>query len=125
MNDVAEGEEARFHILISCEAKQLNQRILEDQIREQVAKAMDITKAIEAPRIDAVKPIAIAVVKHEFDSGSEKAIYVVEFRQIERAMFESDWRPASESDERLYSMPLDAVSEILYRVAPPIGGLNA
>ena len=125
------GEDAKLksltnlHILISCEAKQLNQRILEDQIREQVAKAMDITKAIEAPRIDAVKPIAIAVVKHEFDSGSEKAIYVVEFRQIERAMFESDWRPASESDERLYSMPLDAVSEILYRVAPPIGGLNA
>ena len=72
-----------MHMLISCEAKQLNQRILEDQIREQVAKSMQITKAMKTPAIDVVKPMAIAVTRHDFAGVKERAIYVVEFEQID------------------------------------------
>ena len=73
------GVATDLHMLISCEAKQLGQRILEDQIREQVAKAMEITRKLKSPKIDAVKPIAIKVVNHEFTTGKEGAIHVVEF----------------------------------------------
>jgi hypothetical protein len=114
-----------LHILVSCEAKQINQRILEDQIREQVAMAMQITKSIKSPEIDAVKPIAITVVKHNFVGVTENGIYVVEFAHIDRTSFSKQWAKTSESDERLYSMPLDAVSQTVYRISPPISGINA
>ena len=61
-----------LYMLVSCEAKQLGQRILEDQIREQVAKAMEITRKLKTPQIDAVKPMAIKVVDHLL-SSSERA----------------------------------------------------
>ncbi len=114
-----------LHVLISCEAKQINQRILEDQIREQVAKAMQITKHIKTPEIDAVKPMAITVKKMSFDGKSENAIYLVEFEHITRKDFEKKWLAKSDADERLYAMPLKAVSQTLYRIAPPVSGLNA
>jgi len=113
------------HMLISCEAKQINQRILEDQIREQVAKAMHITKRIQTPEIDAVKPMAITVKKINFGGEAENTVFVVEFDHLTRGDFEAKWQPESESDERLYSMPLEAVSQTLYRIVPPVSGLNA
>jgi hypothetical protein len=114
-----------LHVLVSCEAKQISQRILEDQIREQVAMAMQITKSIKTPQIDAVKPMAITVVKHRFAGVTENGIYVVEFAHIDRTSFSEQWVKTSDSDERLYSMPLEAVSQTVYRISPPISGINA
>ncbi len=113
-----------LHMLVTCEAKQINQRILEDQIREQVAKALEVTNDIQNPRIDSVKPMAIQVVEFNFKGKKENAIYIVEFSQIDRGEFESKWSKSSPADERLYTMPLKAVSKTVYRIKPPISGLN-
>jgi hypothetical protein len=104
-----------LNILVSCEAKQLNQRILEDQIREQVAMAMQITKSIKTPQIHAVKPMAITVKKHAFEGKSENVIYVVEFKHIDRTDFNEKWLTDSDKDERLYS---GSVSNSLPNCAP-------
>lgn len=114
-----------LHMLITCEAKQIGQRILEDQIREQVAKALEVTEDIQNPQINAVKPMAIKVVEFKFEEKKEKAIYVVEFSHVDRTEFETNWSKSKPSDERLYSMPLEAVSKTIYRIMPPIAGLNA
>src|SRR5690349_7186929 len=89
-----------MHMLISCEAKQINQRILEDQIKEQVSKAMEITKHIETPEIEAVKPMAITVKKMTLDGKVENVIFVVEFKHIVRSDFERKWSAKSDNDER-------------------------
>jgi hypothetical protein len=111
------------YVLVTCEAKQIGQRILVDQIREQVAKAMEITTDIKEPKIDGVKPMAISVVERDFGGESEYAIYIVEFAAIERVQFANQWAP-SEEGEQLYSMPLSAISKTVYRIKPPIAGLN-
>jgi hypothetical protein len=79
------------YVLVTCEAKQIGQRILVDQIREQVAKAMEITADIKEPRIDGVKPIAINVVERDFEGKSECAVYIVEFAAVERQDFALQW----------------------------------
>lgn len=114
-----------LHMLISCEAKQFGQRILEDQIREQVAKAMEITHGLKktAP-IGAVKPMAIKVVEHGSSTGKERAIHIVEFDHIDRTRYEEKWAKSAEDEERLYKMPLDCVSDTVYRIMPSISGLN-
>lgn len=113
-----------LYILITCEAKQIGQRILEDQIREQVAKAMEITVDITEPKIASVKPMAINVVEHKFKNRAELAVYIIEFDAIDRSEFATKWAPTEEG-EQLYSMPLKPVSKTLYRITPPIAGLNA
>jgi hypothetical protein len=114
-----------LHMLVTCEAKQIKQRILEDQIREQVAMALEVTRDIRNPSINAVKPMALKVVDHSFTGGTEKAIYIVEFRHVDREDFSAKWKDSGSSEERLYSMPLEAVSKTIYRISPPIAGLNA
>jgi hypothetical protein len=113
-----------FHTLITCEAKQIGQRILEDQIREQVAKAMEITVDITEPKIASVKPMAISVVEQKFEGQAECVIYIIEFGGIDRNEFATKWAPTDEG-EQLYKMPLKPVSKALYRIIPPIAGLNA
>lgn len=113
-----------LYMLVTCEAKQAGQRILEDQIREQIAKGMEITEQIDPP-IDAVKPMAVQVIERDFDGKLEKTIYVVEFEHVTRKIFSEKWQRSSDSDERLYSMRLKAVSQTIYRISPPIAGLNA
>ncbi len=118
-----------LHMLIPCEAKQLGQRILEDQIREQVWVAMKETKKIGTPEISAVKPIAIKVLEWDFDGHTENVIYLVEFEHIDRRTFDTEWSPQLGEDdperaEALFAMPLTAVSETIYRITPPIAGLN-
>ena len=114
-----------LHMLITCEAKQFGQRILEDQIREQIAKAMEITRKLKSPTIDAVKPMAIRVVKHNFSSATERAIHIVEFEHINRARYDDEWANSPADQERLYYLPLMPVSDTIYRVMPRISGLNA
>jgi hypothetical protein len=114
-----------LHILVTCEAKQLDQRILEDQIKEQVAMAMEITRKLKTPKVDAVKPMAIKVVDYKFSTGNERAIHIVEFDHIGRTKYEAEWANSSSDEERLYSVPLTLVSDTIYRIMPPISGLNA
>jgi hypothetical protein len=117
---------ADLHMLITCEAKQTGQRILEDQIREQVAMAMRITKTIKTPKINAVKPVALQLVDSDQPHRKkERLIYIVEFAHIDRTVFERRWGARSELIERIYSMPLDVVSKTIYRLIPPIVGINA
>ena len=117
------GSGVTEYVLVTCEAKQIGERILEDQIKEQVAKAMEITRSIEAPKINAVKPLAIKVVRHEFAALMENVIYLVEFDSIRRDLFEAQWEPTM-GEERLYSMPLMRASDTIYRVTPVVGGLH-
>lgn len=112
------------YVLVTCEAKQIGQRILVDQIREQVAKAIELTTEIENPKIASVKPMAINVVEREFGGKSECAIYIVEFPEIERLEFKNRWSPLVD-EEQLYTMPLKDISKAIYRIKPPIAGLNA
>lgn len=114
-----------LHILVTCEAKQLDQRILEDQIKEQVAMAMAITQKLKTPRVDAVKPVAIKVVNYPFPMGKERAIHIVEFDHISRTQYDLKWANSPSDEERLYAMPLTLVSDTIYRIMPPISGLNA
>ena len=116
--------ETNLHMLVTCEAKQIRQRILEDQIREQVAIALQVTSSIQNPNIDAVKPIALKVVDRDFRHGAEKAIYIVEFRHVERKVFNAEWGGEGSPEEQLYSMPLEAVSSTIFRISPRIAGLN-
>lgn len=119
--DASAGTSDPMHILICCEAKQLRERLLDDQIREQVAKCMQITGAISTPTIAGVKPMAIKVVEHQFAETVDKGVYIVEFEHFERSAFYSQWGHA----DQLYGMPLIPVSQTIYKVTPPIAGLNA
>ncbi|HUY93908.1 MAG TPA: hypothetical protein VMU71_01375, partial [Terracidiphilus sp.] len=111
-----------LHLLITCEAKQARQRILEDQIREQVAKAFEVTAKLKVPEINAVKPMATKVVE---TSDRSRAIFVVEFSHIDRTKFEAKWERTSELDDRLFSMTLKVASKTIYRITPSVAGLNA
>lgn len=112
------------NVFITCEAKQFGERLLEDQIKTQVARAMEETERFSNPPIHAVKPLCIQVWEHE----GERLIYVVEFREFEREEFNSTWKNGSEppDDERLYQIDLyPAVSHALYRPRPSVPGINA
>jgi hypothetical protein len=113
-----------LHLLITCEAKQLGERILEDQIKEQVAKAMEETQKIKTPAIDGIKPMAVKVVEHKFKTGTERGIYVIEFASVMRDEFDKNWKPSGEDEERLYRMTLKRDSDAVYQVMPPVRGLN-
>lgn len=110
------------YVFISCEAKQAKQRLLPDQLREQVAKAMRTTQAIANPKIGYVKPLALQVVEQIRDGKPQNAIYAIEFDKIKRQDFLGLW--SEETDEQLYSLPLDVVSKVIYRLLPIISGLN-
>lgn len=116
-----------LHLSITCEAKQDKERILEDQIKEQVAESIGKTRTIKTPKIGGVKPIAVKVVRHKFRESDkeERAVYVVEFEHILREEFEQSWRPANKEDDRLYNLPLRKVSDAVYRILPPVRGVNA
>lgn len=113
----------RTHVFVTVEVKQINQRILDNQIREQVAKAFEQTKKLIEPVIAAVKPIAISVVRHPFGDGVENMIYVVEFAHIERALFEATYSRKNGQDA-LFNMPLEQISDALYYLRPAMRALG-
>ena len=43
---------------------------------------------------------------------------------IDRAQYEDEWANWPTKPERLYGMPLVLVSDTIYRVMPPVSGLN-
>lgn len=106
------------NMLITCEAKQRNERILEDQIREQVRIAFKTTKKLKDEPINLVKPIALQVVPWVHEGQEEHMIFMVEFQESQRGLFEE---VAADSDEEVFwRIPLEATSSTLYRLSPPI-----
>jgi hypothetical protein len=110
------------NMLITCEAKQRNERILEDQIREQVRIAFKTTKKLKDEPIDVVKPIALQVLPWVFEGRQESMIFVVEFQEFQRQPFEE---AAADPDEEVFwNLPLEASASTLFRLSPPIGAVG-
>jgi hypothetical protein len=109
---------------VTCEAKQFGERILEDQIRAQIAKAFDFTSTLEGPEaIAAVVPVVLQVVDYEVEraDGSRelaRGVYVVQFEMIERTLFDSDFR------KDLHSIPLSLQSQAFYEPFPQVQGIS-
>jgi len=83
--------------MITCEAKQARERILEQQIIEQIEAALEIknVEAVVAVGLRAVKGIGF---------------YLVEFQEVTRATFKR-------------SNPLIPVSEVVYTLKPSLKGI--
>lgn len=90
-----------FNIVVTCEAKQARERILEDQIIEQV-RAVFATTATHLG-VGVVVPIAIKVVK-------KVGFYVVEFAPVQRAA-------------AVTLQSLAVASEVVYELHPPVPGI--
>jgi|GEM_PF-924228 len=116
-------DESRLRTYITGEAKQLNERILEDQIREQVAKAFEITAPLtDTEEIHAVMPMVFKVVRHPpgvKPKQSRRGIYVAQFELITRKEFDTKY-----SNERLHELPLTIQSRAFYEPQPPIRGIS-
>jgi hypothetical protein len=113
-----------LHMLLTCEAKGSRERILEDQIKEQIAIAMRMSGKINSPQIDAVKPIAIEIVQIKIRRSKQMAIRLIEFRHIARKSFLESWDTSASEDNDLYSLPLEVVSDTVYIVEPRVEGLH-
>lgn len=85
------------HVLITCEAKQARERILEQQIIEQISAAFETTD------VASVVPVGLRAVKNV-------GFYLVEFREATRDEF-------SRKDQ------LVAVHEIVYELKPSLKGI--
>ncbi|QYE35236.1 hypothetical protein KZX46_04340 [Polymorphobacter sp. PAMC 29334] len=119
-NEASQG--ADLNMFVTCEAKQFGERILEDQIIEQVKVAFYITKKHTDRPIDAVKPLAIQVLDTDIKGINERAIYVVEFKHFLRSDFELVDHSAD--PEAIYDIPLEKVSSTLYVLRPSIAGFS-
>lgn len=87
----------RFRTLITCEAKQHRERVLEDQIINQVKAAFEITD------VDLVVPVGLRAVKGV-------GFYLVEFQPVSRAL-------ANQLDK------LELASAAVYELLPPVPGV--
>lgn len=85
-------------MIITAEAKKRNQRILEEQVVQQVKAAFGATK------VNLVVPIAMA--------ATDKGIYVAEFKAVTRDQCEA-------------FDTLELVAEVLYELVPALQGINA
>lgn len=112
------GDDLR--VLVTCEAKQYGERILEDQVREQVAQAFVATRKLkDAGRIDAVMPMVVKVVNYLVPGvGRRRGIYVVEFDMMSRSSFDKSY------SERLHDMPLTLMTSAFYYLQPSVRGIS-
>lgn len=117
---VSEDKGIDAYSLVTCEAKRYGERILEDQIREQVGQAMSATKKIKPPRpIGAIIPIALKVVTFEAATSEKKrGIYLVEFKKITRESFEKNYK------DDIYSMPLEVAASSIFDLRPDVQGIS-
>ena len=116
-----EGDEV-MNVLVTCEVKRHRERILVNQIREQVAKSFEITANLTHARIDAVKPLAITIVRHPYEGRTEPMIFVIEFEHIGRSEYEA--MDLGNNFEALFELDLRPVSNALYRPVPAIPALG-
>ncbi|MGH7019214.1 MAG: hypothetical protein ACREEY_05010 [Brevundimonas sp.] len=120
------------HILLTCEAKREKERLLEEQLRFQVRAGMNATFAFNNPPVEGVKPMGIQLVDWQTERGLERLIYIVEFRTIERKVYEtacfSGRKKVTQSskpdDEAVFGLELEAVSRGLYRLRPSVAGIS-
>lgn len=117
--DNDDAEPRRIRAYITGEAKQSNERILEDQLREQVAQAFSLTEELKGDEaVDAVMPMVFQAVS--YPSGpSNKGIYIVQFHLIMRDHFNDNF-----SGENLHEMPLVVQSRAFFTPHPPIQGIS-
>ncbi|MGE0420741.1 MAG: hypothetical protein AB7O88_00675 [Reyranellaceae bacterium] len=110
-----------FHALVTCEAKQLNERILEDQIREQIAAGFATTlKMPDATKIDAIIPVAVQVVTHPVDGANKRGVYVLEFEMVRRSEFDAKYA----DEKRRREMELVPASRAFYHLHPTVSGVS-
>ena len=108
-------------VLVTCEAKQHNERILPDQIKEQVRPAFALTESFTGARkIDAVIPVVVQVVDlPSKEPGSKKrGIFLVEFDMIDRGTFQEKYAKAPRS------MPLNESARSLFDLRPSVQGIT-
>jgi hypothetical protein len=110
------------NVFVTVEAKQRDERILLDQIREQVAKAMTITRHLKDPPIHSVKPMALQVVRWPHSGAEENMIFLVEFQGIDRTAFVETYE--SQGALGIYDLTLEQVSCALYRLEPRIPAIG-
>jgi len=109
---IIEIEGQRTHVLITCEAKQQGQRILEHQVVEQIAAAYKSVKDSvpeEELSVSLIVPVAIKAIPPNGE------IYVVEFEA---------WTPEEALAEEDAVKDLIVASEGLYRLKPPVPGIG-
>lgn len=112
------GNELRA--LVTCEAKQYGERLLEDQIREQVAQGFNMTMSLTgADAIDAVLPIAMQVVPNPGGKHLPRLIYLTEFKPITRKLFKRKFGPSN-----LHELPLILRSSAYYLLTPGVRGVS-
>ncbi len=109
---ILEIDGAQKHILVTCEAKQKGERILEHQIVEQVVAAYKSVKSSvleEDLDVSLIVPVGLKAI------GERGEIYVVEFEP---------WTPeeAAASEDKLKELKL--ASEALFRLVPPVPGIG-
>lgn len=115
-----EQDGSSIRALVTCEAKQMGERMLEDQIREQVRQAFRIAEHLpSSAAIEAVIPIVLRVVKYTVRKRSLRGIYFLEFGMVMRTEFEGSY-----SGKNLFAMPLRAKSKALYVMKPTIAGVS-
>lgn len=107
-------------IYICCEAKQIGERILEDQIREQVKVAFAMTGRLDPLHaIDAVLPVVLKVVMHPTASSEAvRGIYVAQFETIYRADFDKI------DQDKLHELSLRIQSRALHVPHPQLAGIS-
>ena len=110
-------------IFVTLEAKGRNERILLDQIREQVSKAFEITSHLDDPPIHGVKPLAMQVIRWPFEGRLENMIFIVEFEHMDRSRFMAEFDPAHHP-LAIHEMHLEQVGSALYRLEPRIPPLG-
>jgi hypothetical protein len=111
------------NVFLTLEAKQRDERILVDQIREQVAKAFEITATLNDPPIHAVKPLALQVVRRRYEGADRNMFFLVEFSTVYRGSFNEHYSSII-GPEALYDMKLEQCSAALYHLEPPIPALG-
>ncbi|MGQ0589832.1 MAG: hypothetical protein ACT4N8_09920, partial [Sphingosinicella sp.] len=102
----------RSHVLVTCEAKQQGERILDHQVVDQIVAAYkSVKKSVpeDELRISAIVPVAIKAIPPNGD------IYVVEF---------VPWTAAEAEAEETEIKELQPASEGLYRLCPPVPGIG-
>lgn len=113
-----DGRHVRAYV--TCEAKQHNERILEDQIREQVRVAFRTTAELDGPEaIDAVIPLVFQIANYSKDGQTLRGIYVAQFEMMGRADFAAKY-----AGDRLHTWELNVQSRAFYQPTPPIRGIS-
>jgi hypothetical protein len=109
---VEDREGNRLHVLVTCEAKQQGERILDHQVVDQIVAAhKSVKKSVpeEELEVSFIVPVAIKAIPPDGD------LYVVEFEP---------WSPADAEEEEAVIKDLKPASEGLYRLCPPVPGIG-